>query len=62
LGIKEGVKMDGTGTFIIILALLALARVFTTKEDIQKMVELEVSEILREERKDGKRNADRRAS
>ena len=42
--------MDGTGTFIIILALLALARIFTTKKDLEKMVEEELREILREER------------
>lgn len=42
--------MDGTGTFIIILALLALARVFTSKEDLRRMSEEELKEILREER------------
>lgn len=40
--------MDGTGTFLIILALLALARIFTTKEDIRKMEEQEIREILKD--------------
>ena len=38
------------GTAIIIVGLVILARVFTSKEDIRRMEELEISEILREER------------
>ena len=40
--------MEEIGTALIFVAVLFLMRIFTTKEDIQKMVELEVSEILKE--------------
>lgn len=40
--------MDGYGTFIIIIGLLALARLFTSKEDIRRMEEQEIREYLSE--------------
>ena len=42
-------KMDGYGTFIIIVGILALARIFTTKEDIRRMEELEARENAMDE-------------
>lgn len=38
------------GTALIFIAVLFVMRIFTTKEDIRKMEELEIREILREER------------
>jgi lauroyl/myristoyl acyltransferase len=45
--------MEEIGTALIFVAVLFLMRIFTTKEDVQKVVELEGSEILREKRKEG---------